>query len=202
MSLPACTEENCTHIVYNQDATRVCSLSGLCFGQKLCDRFAIGSCSGGMSGIGTVNTTESIFIHENKRDQQIGNKVLTEIQIVNWVSSLIGSGEKESFVRLLSKRIKLLWDEVVRISEQESILIRRNYRRCVTVAVVVSLKEGMSARSGVIVHAHGNTIGGVAYNKRTPCLAKNIGISDMRAGQRILKTVFDTIKCKCIIKLY
>lgn len=193
-----CTEESCTHIVYNQDATRVCSLSGLCFGQKLCDRFASSSCSGGMSGIGTVNSAETLFIHENKRDQQIGNKVLPEAQISNWVSSLVGD---ESFVKILSKQIKLLWDEIVQISVEEGIVIRRNYRRCVTVAVVVSLGSGMSARSGIIVHAHDKRIGGVAYNKRTPLIAQNIGISDMRAGQRILKTIFDKVKCKSVIKL-
>ena len=193
-----CTEETCIHIVYNQDATRVCSLSGLCFGQKLCDRIAHSNCSGGMSSVGTVNTAESLFIQDTKRDQQIGNKVLCDSQIADWVSSLIGDG---MFVKILSKKIKMLWDELVQISVSEGVVIRRNYRRCVTVAVVVSLASGMSARSGIIVHAHGNKIGGVAYNKRTPLLAEKIGISDMRVGQRILKTVFDKIVCKNIIKL-
>ena len=81
-----CTEETCIHIVYNQDATRVCSLSGLCFGQKLCDRIAHSNCSGGMSSVGTVNTAESLFIQDTKRDQQIGNKVLCDSQIADWVA--------------------------------------------------------------------------------------------------------------------
>jgi hypothetical protein len=141
---------------------------------------------------------ESLFIQDTKRDQQIGNKVLCESQIADWVSSL---NVNDSFVIRLSKQIKLLWDELVRVAVSEGIVIRRNYRRCVTVAVVVSLASGMSARSGIIIQAHGNKICGVAYNKRKPRLAEKIGIADMRAGQRILKTVFDKIQCKCIIKL-
>jgi len=187
-----CTETTCQHIVYNADSTRVCSKYGICFGQKLCDSIT-------QPQTGSVNTKEHTFVHVLKRDQQIGNKKIIKAQIMTWVRALIVD-VTDRFVTDLTEKIHRLWVEIVEIATRTGLVIHRRYRRCVAVAIISSLGTGLSTRTGMVIEPHGeNNIQIVRFNKRTSKLASDINISDIRAGQRILKMIFDDHKCVNVV---
>ena len=191
-----CTEDTCTHIIINSDATRTCGLYGVCFGQKLCDVANTNglSCGGGGHSVGTVNDIEYTFDTVLKRKQEIENIKLDEKVIHVWVCELLPDMNKK-VVFELSRQIKTLWCELVSLCKQSGTVIHRKDKRCVTVAIISSLASGLSARSGPIVASHGPRFQKVDFNKRSSKLLGDIDISDIRAGQRIMKKVFLNVKC-------
>ena len=187
MNDPLCTETTCTHITYNNEATKVCSKYGICFGQKLCDT--------------QQHIKEHMFTVAMKRDQQIGNKKICKSQIQTWVRSLLVNAI-DDHIDLLTEQINRLWLEIVDISNKTGIVVHRRFRRCVATAVISSLNTGLSTRTGPVVSIHScEDFKMIKFNKRTSKLSSDIFISDIRSGQRILKMIFDDHICNNIIKV-
>ena len=183
-----CTESTCTHIILNDEATKVCSKYGVCFGQKLCDT--------------QQQSKDHIITTNMKRDQQIGNKKLSKVQIQTWVRSLLVHATLDAHIDVLTEQINRLWIEIVEISNKTGIVVHRRYRRCVATAVIGSLNTGLSTRTGPVIAIHsGKIFKMIRFNKRHTKLSSEIFVSDIRSGQRVLKMIFDDHICNNVIKI-
>ena len=199
-ALMCSNEDTCTHLILNADSTRICALSGRCFGQKMRDSAAGEIVAAEGAGSGVVTSVEHVFTDAVKRSQQISNRTIEDETIRTWVSSLLPEADS-GLVRRLVTSIRNLWSEIVSICQRGGDMIRRRDKRCVVAAVVASLTSGLSSMTGEIVATHGRTYAAVRYNKRVMWVNTHIAISDIRAGQRILKKVFSSEKCQHVVRL-
>lgn len=177
-----CGSDVCQSIFYNSDHTKVCSLTGLCFEQRLCDQNA------GMAG-GISNSIDTEYHHRVKRNHQVKNKSLR----VSEIAMMIGSMD---FLSDLSRKqrtaliddIRTLWDEFIDEANKRSVYIHRKDSRCFLAAVTFGLSKGISSTKGFVVHPHGNLVVRKLNKKKD---YKTFKISDIRHGQKLIKIVFD-----------
>jgi hypothetical protein len=196
------SEDVCTHIVVNADSTRICSRTGRCFGQKMRDSAAGEIVAAEGAGSGVTSAVEYVFTDAVKRSQQISNRTICDDMIRAWATSLMPEVLSDGKLLLrLVVAIRNLWAEAVTICQREGDTIRRRDKRCVVAAVVASLASGLSSPAGEIVVPHGREFAAVRFNKRVMWVNAHIAISDIRAGQRLLKRVFSGAKCQNVVRI-
>lgn len=181
-ALHACGDTKCENLFYNSDFTQVCSITGICFNQRICDTFATTQ--------KIVSGKDPVYFKRVKRDQQIKNKVLDRKQvakIIKCASVIVHLNDMQHTV--LCAKILDLWTQFV-----NSITIKREYvhrkdKRCFVVAIIMSLKEGiMTDDQNFIVSPHTH-IKSEKLNKKSDYT--EFCVSDIRYGQTLIKRVFN-----------
>lgn len=173
--------EGCDRLFYNENYTRVCEVTGLCFNQKVCDAYVD-------TKKGVLNTIDTLYYDKTKKTQQTKNKNFE----MNLIHSLLTDVEDctnfkiENRVEVITS-LKRLWVEFINIAIEKDVYIHRKDARCFIVAVLFSLGTGIETSSGVIVHRN-KSFDLKRINKKKAY--KNFRISDIRYGQRLIMRVF------------
>lgn len=182
--------DSCTHLYYNSDHVRVCSLSGRCFGRKICDSF----------GQNVHLDNDPLYFGPVKRDQQIKNRDLTHEYIASIIAAvrpIVDMNPHSS--RMISGRITRLWNLFVHKTREAGRYTHRKDKRCFVIAILTSLRDGLSVPCGsVIVEPH-SFIEVQRVNKK--CKHDDFKISDIRYGINLIKSAFKDTKVPgdCII---
>lgn len=199
-----CGETECDSLHYNSDYTHVCTLTGLCFEQRICETFVDSS--------KPMNGEDPIYIKRPKRDQQIKNKYLERNQvmkIINCASSIVELTPIQ--IEILCNKILELWTQFVNSTDNPEVhkrkkakqYVHRKDKRCFVVAIVMSLENGIMIEGDkfvVMPHAH---IKCAKLNKKS--VYPEFEVSDIRYGQTLIKkafngTNFDTRYSVCILE--
>lgn len=177
-----CGEGACENLQYNSDYTKVCTLTGLCFEQRICDAF--------IDTKRPIDGDDPIYVKRVKRDQQIKNKMLERQQVMKIIecASPIVHIEKSKHEKLCSK-IMNLWDYFVDHITDKKEYVHRKDKRCFVVAIVMSLKKGiMTDDEKFIVMPHAG-IKSEKLNKKSEY--SEFCVSDIRYGQTLIKRIFN-----------
>ena len=176
-----CNETECEFLQYNSDYTKVCTLTGLCFDQRICENY--------VDTKRAMNTEDPRYVKRVKRDQQIKNKVLKRQQIykiIECASSIIHI-DKTKYDTLCDK-ILILWDQFVLNITDKHEYVHRKDKRCFVVAIIMSLRKGiMTDDERFIVMPHSN-IKSEKLNKKSEY--NEFCVSDIRYGQTLIKRIF------------
>lgn len=183
-----CGEATCKYLHYNSDYTNVCTLTGLCFEQRICETFIDTS--------KPMNGEDPIYVKRPKRDQQIKNKYLDRnqiLKIVKCASSIVELTPPQ--IEMLCSKIMDLWTQfVVSMDKMESKngvkkYVHRKDKRCFVVAIVMSLEHGiMIDGDKFVVNPHKN-IKCAKLNKKSEY--PEFEVSDIRYGQTLIKRTFN-----------
>jgi hypothetical protein len=171
----------CDSLFYNSDFTQVCSLTGLCFNQRICEAYATTQ--------NIIAGEDPVFIKKIKRDQQIKNKVLDRKQvndIIKCASIIVSFDDIQNGI--LCRKIMELWSKFVEHITSKQEYVHRKDKRCFVVAIIMSLKEGiMTDDEQFIVSPHGH-MKIEKLNKKSSYT--HFYVSDIRYGQTLIKRVF------------
>lgn len=177
-----CGSEVCDSLYYNDDHTIVCGLTGLCFGQRVCDTNVDAS-------RGIANAPDVGYTHRVKRSQQSKNSRI-DVSFVTQICDKVDYYHRltDRQKRDLLNKILRLWAEFVDLASANGMYIHRKDSRCFIAAILFGINEGLSCASGYIVKPH-SFIQIERLNKKQDYVA--FKVSDIRAGQKLIKTVFD-----------
>lgn len=180
-----CGDGTCDSLFYNGDFTQVCSLTGLCFNQRMCDTYAT-------SHEISRGRPDTVYVPRTKRDQQIQNRVLTRLQVakvVNCASAIVHLTKSQEVA--LCSDIIMLWSLFVSNITDKGGYIRRKDKRCFVVAVVMSLRDGiMTDGDAFIVKPH-PSLSTEKLNKKS--VYAEFNVTDIRYGQTLIKRAFSGI---------
>ena len=181
-----CGELQCDSLFYNSDYTHVCTKTGLCFEQRICETFIDSS--------KPMNGDDPIYIKRPKRDQQIKNKFLDRAQIlriVNCASSIVELTPDQ--INILCSKIMSLWDQFVccmdTIKGPRKKYVHRKDKRCFVVAIVMSLEHGIMIEGDKFVVTPHKDIKCAKLNKKSEY--PEFEVSDIRYGQTLIKKAFN-----------
>lgn len=177
----SCGRDECDSLFYNSDHTRVCTITGMCFEQRMCEAFVDPSRA-------YINE-DPVYFKRTKRDQQIKNKVLDRIhtmKIIGCAAQIIELTEAQN--EKLCAKIMTLWSEfVVQISSKKQYVHRKD-KRCFVVAIAMSLENGIKNNLGCFVVSPHKLIKREKLNKKSKY--DEFDVSDIRYGQNLIKKVF------------
>lgn len=174
---------------YNPEHVMVCSVTGQCFKRRLCDDYIDSS-----RGIG--NTVNSIYTVAQKRNQQIKNRKITMIEIMNIINDIQFLKEfSQETINDFAKQILELWKIFIDEIEKQDFYVHRNARRCFVVSIIYNLKNGLHTLGGCIIEPH-PSIKISNLNKKKSY--KHFKIRDIRYGQNIIKKVMEIRTCRPI----
>lgn len=143
-----CGVNKCENLFYNENYTQICSLTGLCFNQKICDSFID-------TKKGVLNTNDRLYFPQLKRNQQIKNKMFNMAMIHQLIRDIEDcTNFKMPKKIIVIKNLKRLWCEFIEKSIDQGLYIHRKDTRCFIVAVIFSLSTGIETSAGVVVHRH------------------------------------------------
>jgi len=171
----------CDSTAYNTDYTNICTKTGLCFEQKVCDSMVD-------TNRGVTNTLDQKYFHKIKRDQQIKNSILDRCFVDSLFSEL-------NFYRKLNpnKRIDLLnqilalWKEFIVEANRKNIYVHRKDKRCFLVAIMFGMRTGISCSTGYVVFPH-DEIELNKLNKKKNY--RKFFVSDVRLGCKLIMGIF------------
>jgi len=177
----ACGRNNCDSLFYNSDHTHVCTVTGMCFEQRLCDTF--------VDATRAFPLDDQVYIKKTKRDQQIKNKVLDRkhiTKIVDCASRIIELTVEQN--EQLCIEIMTLWSQfIVHISKKNQYVHRKD-KRCFVVAIAMSLESGIKNNMGQFIVAPHKMVKREKLNKKSKY--DEFDVSDIRYGQNLIKKVF------------
>jgi hypothetical protein len=188
-----CGALECQSLFYNSDFTKVCTITGLCFEQRICETYVDPNKS--------LNSPDEMYIRRTKRDQQIKNRGLERNQvmrIIKCASVIVKLSEAQN--NSLCIKILALWDQfVINITKRKEYVHRKD-RRCFVVAIVMSLKKGImnDDRKFIVLPHTGINI--KKLNKKSDYTEFNV--SDIRYGQTLIKRVFSGTSIDIPLSVY
>ena len=179
----ACGADVCTSAAYNRHQTWVCSLTGACLGQRICDIVH-------NDGRSMVLEPDPSYQVRTKRTQQARNSQLKLSDVVGIIRAIPTEpvlGVEQ--VHCLTTQICSLWEDFVAESQAKKRDIPRKDRRCFVVAIVFSLHNGLCSYSSktYLVQPHPR-IQALDVNKKKAY--KLFSVSDITEGQKTIKEVF------------
>ena len=185
-----CGEADCENLHYNSDYTHVCSLTGLCFEQRICETFVDSS--------KPMNGAEPIYVKRQKRDQQIKNKSLDRNQVVEIVEcarEIVTLTPPQ--INMLCNKIMDLWSQFVSSMDKvddpekkrEKRYVHRKDKRCFVIAIIMSLKNGIMIEDDKFVVIPHDNITFAKLNKKSEY--PEFEVSDIRYGQTLIKRAFN-----------
>jgi hypothetical protein len=190
--LHECGVNVCDHTIFNTDHTKICTITGLCFNQRLCDTNID-------TNRGVSNIVDIDYQHKIKRNQQVKNSSMKRSYVRKLFEKLdyFNEFEQKTKVRLINSVTKL-WLEFIVAAENKGIYIHRKDKRCFVVAIMFGITTGISSSSGFVVNPHEN----IKINKLNKKRDYNsFKVSDIRAGQKLIKFVFENNEITNSIKL-
>lgn len=180
-----CGMDDCDSIFYNSDHTHVCTLTGMCFNQRICETFTDSSRAYGVS--------DPVYVKRAKRDQQIKNKVLDRrhtMKIIKCAATIVELSDEQH--DKLCGMIMSLWTKFVHHISSKNQYVHRKDKRCFVVAITMSLENGIKNNMGqFIVSPHG-AIRREKLNKKSKY--DEFDVSDIRYGQNLIKKVFNGVE--------
>lgn len=175
-----CGVSHCEYLYYNKDQTQVCSLTGRCFQQRMCDTFSDFSKG--------LDNGDPVYLKRVKRDQQLKNRSISVDYILKLLDSL------EAYKADMNKRSKLassiiaLWSEYVQTTKILKKYTHRNDKRSFVVSIVKYMEDGIVSNNGdYIVFPH-KDFRSKKLNKKSRYT--DFKVSDVRKGFNLLKSVF------------
>lgn len=183
-SVHKCGDGVCDNLQYNSDYTKVCSLTGLCFDQRICDTY--------VDSKRPLDCEDPVYIKRVKRDQQIKNKVLDRrqiIKIIECASSIVHIDKSKHDI--LCAKIMNLWDYFVANITDKREYVHRKDKRCFVVAIVMSLKKGIMTDDDKFIVMPHSSIKSEKLNKKSEY--SEFCVSDIRYGQTLIKRVFNGV---------
>ena len=184
-----CGVVDCENLHYNSDYTRVCTLTGLCFEQRICETF--------VDATKPMNGDDPIYIKRPKRDQQIKNKHLDRnqiIRIVECASSIVELTPLQ--INVLCAKIMDLWTQFVNCmntpnpnKKATKSYVHRKDKRCFVIAIIMSLEDGIMIEGDKFVVTPHEGIKCAKLNKKSEY--PEFEVSDIRYGQTLIKRVFN-----------
>lgn len=191
-NIHVCGQGVCDHTAYNTDYTNMCTLTGMCFEQRMCDNIID-------TNRGITNTLDQKYFHRVKRDQQIKNSII-EREFVH------GMFDELDFYRQLvpNKRIELLnkvlilWRTFVDQAQKKGVYVHRKDKRCFVVAIMFGITTGISCSNGYIVEPHSHIKLGKLNKKKH---YDKFRVSDIRQGQKLIMCMFDNCEIREPIKI-
>lgn len=189
-----CGDKHCDQLSYNTNQTRVCQITGICFGQRLCEEYS-------SSRNGIQHSDDPVYKHKLKRNQQIKNSILKRVYVTEMVDSIetIPKLSPETKKHLI-KQILALWETYKQRASSRLIEIQRNDQRCFIVAIMFSLHKGLCSYSSklYIITPHENLTTRVINKKKS---YSKFNVSDITDGQKKIKRVFEDFELKSPISI-
>lgn len=178
-----CGENDCEHLSYNSDYTQVCTLTGLCFEQRMCELFT--------NTNKLNNSSDPVYIKRPKRDQQIKNKYLEREQILRIIECATTIVElTPPQISTLCNKILDLWSQFVSsMDKYNKRYVHRKDKRCFVVAIVLSLENGIMIDDNKFVVTPHKNIKCAKLNKKSEY--PEFEVSDIRYGQTLIKKAFN-----------
>lgn len=181
-----CVEGKCDYVIYNREQTSVCTLTGLCHGPRLCEKYA------GSGGVGMISVSDPFYVPRGKRCQQINNRILKRESIWNLVNSkdiILEPDLSDAVKQKLLWQISELWFLLVSRVKKTNGSLHRKDRRTFVVSILFSLRDGMCCTESTqfLVKPHPAVRLNVLNKKRK---YKHFGVSDIRCGQNLIRRVF------------
>lgn len=172
----------CDATAYNTDYTNICTLTGMCFEQRMCDSVID-------TNRGITNTIDQKYFHRVKRDQQIKNSIIEREFINEMFEELDFYRELDSQKRIeLLNKVLTLWRSFVQQAHNKDVYIHRKDKRCFIVAIMFGLTSGISCSNGYVVEPHSNIKLGKLNKKKS---YNKFKVSDIRDGQKLIMRMFD-----------
>lgn len=180
-----CGPGTCDSTAYNTDYTNICTLTGMCFEQRMCDSIID-------TNRGITNTLDQRYFHRVKRDQQIKNSIIEREFVHEMFDELDFYKELESHKRInLLNKILELWRTFVEQAHNKGVYIHRKDKRCFVVAIMFGLTTGISCSNGYVVEPHSHIKIGKLNKKKSYGKFK---VSDIRDGQKLIMRMFDNFQ--------
>lgn len=183
-----CCANSCDSLFYNSNHTKVCSLTGACYGQRICEEYTSAQSASLTSNI------DPEYKKKQKRKQQVKNSQLKLDYVVKMVDAIelepkLTFNQKNNLIQ----QIVSLWGKYKSCAKEKQKEIQRMDQRCFIVAIMFSLNKGLcsySSKSYIIV-PH-NSYKTKEINKKKTY--KNFKVSDITEGTKRLKFVFEDQK--------
>jgi len=186
----ACGADACAHLFYNADNTQVCAVTGACFAQRACSRFA-------SAAVGIRNREDPDFAPRAKRDQQVRNAALPPYFIADLIGCITRNMPRATCFDLYDQLARL-WAELRARATAAGRYIHRKDRRCFTVAATFSLRGGLATAAGVVIAPHPH-IDYIILNKKHRYAT--FAVTDVRYGQKLMIRVFSNAPVESVLRL-
>jgi hypothetical protein len=176
-----CGRDECNSLFYNSDHTNVCTITGMCFDQRMCELF--------IDPVHAFTNDDPVYFKRTKRDQQIKNKVLDRVhtmKIIACVAKIIELTVAQN--EQLCARIMELWSQFVLHISSKKHYVHRKDKRCFVVAIAMSLENGIKNNMGYFVVSPHKLVKREKLNKKSKY--DEFDVSDIRYGQNLIKKVF------------
>lgn len=184
-----CGSEKCDKIFYNADQTQVCSVTGLCFHQRVCDIFAsnLNSCD------------DPTYEHPIKKNQCLSNRTMSPAFVCDIIDALDVLKNNTTAKNIFCTQIINLWNEYIESINETNKYTHRKDKRCFVVAIIKSMKTGIFVNDNdIVVHKH-EKFESKKLNKKSQY--KHFRVSDIRDGFNMIKTGFQNKQIKNTINL-
>jgi hypothetical protein len=179
-----CGIEKCDSLAYNKEQTQVCTKTGRCFEQRLCDDYVDFSCS--------LDVSDPIYTMRVKRDQQIKNKNMNVNFILKLLESLEVLKQHPRKQNTLAGQIVKLWKEFVEINTLKGNYTHRADKRSFVVCIIKYMQEGLLTNKGTyIVYPH-KDFDMKKLNRKSKY--KDFKVSDIRKGYNLIKKTFADVE--------
>lgn len=187
-----CGAEHCDSTFYNQDQTLVCTLTGECFGQRMCDAPKYSN--------DRLTNNEPVWMPPVKRPQQVNNRVLTGALINDLIDATGMANQIRRRRGVLVRQMLATWAEMMEIATEENITIRRKDNHSFVVAVLRLLDTGIFTASGAYVVAPHPNITVPRVNKKRS--QESFNVSFIRRGHLFIKKIYGATRVsKCPVHL-
>lgn len=178
-----CTSEVCDSLQFNRDYTNVCTKTGICYEQKMCDEFYDPNRA-------TTSTFDSNT--NTRRIQSLSIRIMTPEDIR---SILDQSGFSEilsnDFMEQFIQQLLVVWKNGVGSSH---VKLKRKDKRCFVISILFNLHKGIETQTGVVVHKH-EELNPPLLNKRFQ-RQYPVDITDIRYGELLIRKLFATRACE------
>lgn len=172
-------DKDCEYLQYNTDHTQVCSISGLCYGQKLCYAYD------------EPNKTPYDFIHKTKKDQQRKNAQINSVIITRVLNENMFPKCPDHIVYEIERQIVSLWREYILCIKTKNIYINRKDSISFIVGILFSFRHGIKSydSDNYIVYPHPKFITSEINKKKK---YKYFNVSNITYGIKKIKKVFSS----------
>lgn len=170
--------KKCDYLIFNKDKTRICSITGLCYEQKMCD---VNSSN---------NDVDEEYHPKIKKNQQIKNSFLNSKKIIDILKNDIFPDCEAKTMYKIENQIQRLWDEYINCCREKQCYIHRKDSISFVVGILFSMKNGMksSNNEGYIILPHSKFQPGELNKKKK---YKNFEVSNITYGIRKIKQAFE-----------
>lgn len=174
---------NCEYLTFNKDNTKVCSMTGLCYEQKMCD---VNS---------STNDVESEYHPKIKKNQQIKNSFLNSQKVIDILQNDIFPECDMKTMYKLETQIQRLWVEYIECCREKQCYIHRKDNISFVVGILFSLKNGMKSttKDDYIIFPHSKFQHGELNKKKK---YRNFEVSNITYGIRKIKQAFENYDVK------